>query len=78
MQTIKNIFTQKRLAAGLLVATATLASPAFAAEGAGGFDVTSIVATLQLVLAAVALLGTTVLTIYATVAGYKLVRSGLR
>lgn len=66
---MKHLTTAKKyLAVPFLLA---LASPAFAE---GGFDVSALTSLLALVLAAVALLGTTVLTIYATVAGYKMVR----
>lgn len=67
---MKHLTTAKKyLAVPFLLA---LASPVFAADT--GFDVSALTSLLALVLAAVALLGTTVLTIYATVAGYKMVR----
>lgn len=52
---------------------ALLSVPAFA-EGET-FDVTSLIAMLQLVLAAVALVGTTLLTIYAVAKGYKVIKA---
>ncbi|MGS4909464.1 major capsid protein [Aeromonas sp. 25-248] len=56
-----------------VTSVALLSVPAFAADA--DFDVSSLIAMLQLVLAAVALVGTTLLTIYAVAKGYKVIKA---